>query len=131
MCHEITRVHHDIDCAKGSQVGALLEDMTKDILPNGLSNLSSGLIGKGSMSAKPPNRAEGSPTTKVGKVSKHSLPGPSPGSGLPLILSQNCVWVSPMAGGVMGVSTGNRPTVSGGHLINFHWQESDGLRLTL
>ena len=94
-----------------------------------------------------PNRAEGSPTTKVGKVSKHSLPDPSPGSGLPLILSQNCVCVSPMAGGVMGVSAGNRPPhgpfpggissisigkgSAHGSISPGSCPESDGLRLTL
>ena len=44
-------------------------------------------------------RAAGSPTTKVGKVSKHPLPSSSPGKDDPKILSQNCLCERPIAGG--------------------------------
>ena len=55
-----------------------------------------------------PNRALGSPTTKVGRVSKDFLPLSSPGKLRPFTESQNCRWLTPTTGGVMGVIAGKR-----------------------
>ena len=54
------------------------------------------------------NRASGSPTTKVGRVTKDLLPLSSPGNLRPFTESQNCRWLTPTTGGVMGVIAGKR-----------------------
>ena len=93
MCSQIASVHHHIDCVECSEIGAISQNMGKNIRPARMSNLTCSLLTyeKGYV----PNLAPGSPTTKVGRVSKDFLPLSSPGTLHPFTDSQNCRWLAP------------------------------------
>ena len=96
--------------------------MTKDILPNGLSNLSSGLIGKRSMRAKP---RRGISDHKSGKGVKAFSSRPISRQWYTfdlvaeLLVGESYGWWSD---GSIGRKTSAAGNISGGHLINFHRQ---------
>ena len=56
MCSQIASVHHHVYCVKCSEVGAVSQDVGKNVSPARVSNLSCSLIGQRGMCIEPCTR---------------------------------------------------------------------------